>query len=173
MHPYLRRCRDELLETVRDLTVADAEAATDGKWSIAGILEHLDLAYTMNAAGLVRRLEKGTPQAGHANLKQRLARLVIVKAGYFPTGRKAPDAVVPTGRRFAELSAVIGPHLMVLDQQLLEAARVFGARRAVLNHPILGPFSVNDWRRFHWIHTRHHLRQIRDRAKGNGQKEGT
>jgi hypothetical protein len=61
---------------------------------------------------------------------------------------------------------VIDPHLLVLDQRLKDVARAFGSRTPVLNHPIMGPFSVNDWRRFHWVHTRHHLRQIRIKAKG-------
>jgi hypothetical protein len=70
------------------------------------------------------------------------------------------------------LSAVIEPHLMVLDQRLKDVARAFGTRRPVLNHPLMGPFSVTDWRWFHWAHTRHHLRQIsaRQKAKGRSQK---
>ena len=162
MHPHLLRCRADLDAVIRDLSPSQAESPTsrEGAWSIAGILEHLDLAYSLNAAGIGRLLEQGTPHPGRPTARQRIGRLVVVTLGHFPAGRQAPDTVRPRGRRFAETAAVIGPHLMVLDQRLLEAADRFGARRPILNHPILGPFSVSDWRRFHWVHTRHHIRQI-------------
>jgi hypothetical protein len=82
---------------------------------------------------------------------------------YYPRGREAPAATVPTGRRFLELRAVIEPHLLVLDQRLKQAALAFGTRTPVVNHPFLGPCSVADWRLFHRWHTRHHLEQVRSR----------
>ena len=39
-----------------------------------------------------------------------------------------------------------------------------GTRTKVLKHPVIGPLSVDQWRKFHWIHTRHHARQILERA---------
>ena len=71
--------------------------------------------------------------------------------------------VVPQGRRFTEVAAQLDGHLDDLDRCLSEGERVFGATRAVLDHPVIGPFSVDDWRRFHWVHTRHHLKQIQVR----------
>ncbi len=170
MHRMLERCRGGLRSALADLRPADAEASADGKWSIANIVEHLDLTYTTNIQGLERRLQKGAPAPRQVTLKQQLTRAVITRLGYFPTGIAAPQAVTPHGRRFTELSAVIEPHLLLLDQRLKDVARAFGPRTPVLNHPIMGPFSVADWRRFHWVHTRHHLRQIDDRLEVRGQK---
>lgn len=170
MHRMLERCRAGLRSALADLGSAEAEAAADGKWSVAQTVEHLDLTYTSNIQGLERRLQKGAPAPRQVTLRQRLRRGVITRLGYFPTGISAPQAVIPRGRRFAELSAVIEPHLLVLDQRLKDVARAFGTRRPVLNHPIMGPFSVADWRRFHWVHTRHHLRQIHARSQVRGQK---
>ena len=144
------------------MSAADAERErTDGRWSVAGILEHLDLTYTRNTQGLERRLQKGAPKADRATMRQRVSRVILTRVGYFPTGITSPEAVRPQGRSFLDLSIVIEPHLLLLDQRLKEAARAFGARTPVLNHPVLGPFSVNDWRRFHWVHTRHHVAQIK------------
>jgi hypothetical protein len=30
----------------------------------------------------------------------------------------------------------------------------------VLDHLILGPLTAAQWRKFHWIHGRHHVKQI-------------
>ena len=170
MHAALERCRQGLRRTLSGLSPEDAERVLDGKWSIAAIVEHLDLTYSQNVLGLERRLQKGVPAERTQTLRQRVNRFIVTRVGYFPAGRTSPEAVRPRGRRFVELSIVIDPHLLVLDQRLKDVARAFGPRTPVLNHPIMGPFSVNDWRRFHWVHTRHHLRQIELRAKGIGQR---
>ena len=83
--------------------------------------------------------------------------------GHFPEGRKSPATVVPQGRPFAEVAGSFKVHLQDLDRVMSEAERVLGATRPVLDHPVIGPFSIDDWRRFHWIHTRHHLKQIAER----------
>ena len=170
MHPALGKCREGLRSTLSGLSPEDADRVVEGKWSIAAIVEHLDLTYSQNVLALERRLQKGVPAERTQTLRQRLNRFIVTRIGYFPTGRTSPEAVRPRGRRFVELSIVIDPHLLVLDQRLKDVARAFGSRTPVLNHPIMGPFSVNDWRRFHWVHTRHHLRQIEARAKGRGQR---
>jgi hypothetical protein len=162
---HLRRCRDGLQTALRGLTPAEAEPSVGGKWSIAAIVEHLDLTYTLNIQGLERRLQKGAPAARNSTVTQHIQRLIVTRIGYFPTGRSSPPAALPQGRPFVELSIVIEPHLMLLDQRLKDVARAFGSRTPVLNHPILGPFSVADWRRFHWVHTRHHLKQIHSKAE--------
>ena len=162
MHRSLEQCRADIRAALVDVSVAEAERARDGRWSIAGTLEHLDLSYTRCTMGLERRLEKGTPlERRPMPLRQRIDRLLILRlGGIFYRPREAPAAITPTGRRFRELDAVIEPHLLVLDQRLKQAALAFGAHTPVVNHPFLGACSVADWRRFHRWHTRLHVRQI-------------
>jgi hypothetical protein len=165
MHRHLDRCRRGLRAALVGLGPADAVRAPDGRWSIGDVLEHLDRTYAGTIAGLERRLARGAPSRRRITWKQRLTRVAITRLGHFPTGITAPEAVRPVGRRMAELLAVIEPRLLVLDQRLKDVARAFGTRTPVLNHPMMGPFSVADWRRFHWVHTRHHLRQIEQRRR--------
>lgn len=160
VHPDIAACRHGLRKALSGLSPSDAERSHDGAWSIANIVEHLDLSYTRNAAGLERRIAKGDAPDRARTVRQHAIRFLIVTMGYFPSGRKAPTGVVPQGRSFAELAPAIDGHLVELDRWLSEGERVFGATRAVLDHPIIGPFSIDDWRRFHWIHTRHHVKQI-------------
>jgi hypothetical protein len=145
------------------LSAVDAEVSTGGAWSIANVVEHLDLTYTKNAAGLERRLAKGDAPSHSRSARQAAIRFLVVTMGYFPRGRKSPDQVVPQGLPFADVAAGLAGHLLELDKSLAEGERVFGATRPVLDHPVIGPFSIADWRRFHWVHTRHHVRQIADR----------
>jgi len=163
MHPDLARCLRGLREGLAGISPAEAERPRGTKWSIAQIAEHLDLAYTRSAAGVARRLQKGAAPRRGRTVRQMLARFVVVQLGYFPSGRKAPDAVLPQGRPFSKVVAGLEPHLIELDERLQEAERVFGAAAPILDHPIIGPFSVADWRRFHWVHTRHHLKQLATR----------
>jgi glutathione S-transferase len=157
----LQHCRAALRASLDGVTAETAGEAPDGKWSIAGIIDHLDLAYAGTTAAITRTIEKGAPlERRPLTFRQRVARLLILRLGSVPTGRESPKHLVPQGRRFAEVTAVIEPHLLVLDQRLKQAALAFGSRAPVANHPFLGPCSVADWRRFHWSHTRHHLKQV-------------
>jgi hypothetical protein len=161
MHPDIRRARALLLGAIQDLTPERAETAVDGKWSIAGILEHLHLSYSRSAAAIERRREKGAGAPVRARtLKQQLQQFVVVTLGYLPTGREAPKMTVPSGRSYGDVLADLERAFSELDESLAAAANTFGGSRPVLDHPLLGPFSVDQWRKFHLVHTRHHVKQI-------------
>lgn len=163
MHRDLELCREGLVRALAGVSPTDGDTPAEGRWSIANILEHLDLTYTRNAAGLERRLLKRDSRQRKRTLRQAAIRTVVITIGYFPPGRTSPEMVVPQGRAFRDVVAGLEGHLETLDRILADGERVFGASRAVLDHPIIGPFSVDDWRRFHWVHTRHHLKQIQNR----------
>ena len=67
---------------------------------------------------------------------------------------------VPGGLSGEEALALARRTLQELDAAAARCAERFGAGVRVANHPILGGFTVGQWRRFHWVHTRHHMRQI-------------
>jgi hypothetical protein len=50
-----------------------------------------------------------------------------------------------------------------MDGMLTACAARFGGCVKVLDHPVLGPFSIQQWRKFHLVHGRHHVKQIRRR----------
>jgi hypothetical protein len=51
-----------------------------------------------------------------------------------------------------------------LDVVLAEAAARFGEDAPLFDHPYFAGMSAAQWRRFHWRHTLHHVRQIRQRV---------
>jgi hypothetical protein len=166
VHPEIQRARDTLFEAIRDVTPERADQAHDGKWSVAGILEHLHLSYARSAAALERKCAKGLDTPVRARtLKQHFRQFVVVTMGYLPSGREAPRQTVPTGRPYRELLADLDRVFSDLDASLTTAGKTLGESQPVLDHPLLGPFSVTQWRKFHLVHTRHHAKQIRTRTR--------
>jgi hypothetical protein len=133
------------------------------RWSVAEIVEHLSRAYSGTAKGFERCIEKGTPLASGTTFKQRLSQFVLIELGLFPEGRQAPKHIVPTGD--IDVGAVIeaaGKNLEWLDRAAMAARDALGTGK-MLDHPILGALSVDQWLAFHVVHTHHHARQIRER----------
>ncbi len=163
MNSYLERLRQELEEAVGGADAGDLAKAPAGKWSPAQILEHLFLTYTHTSRGLAKCQEQGAPLATRATLMDRLATLLVVNFGYLPEGRKSPERAVPRGMPLEEVQQAIVPELQKMGLGLDDCERRFGARTKILDHPVLGPLTAEEWRKFHWVHGRHHARQIRER----------
>ena len=163
MDSYLERLRQELEDAIGGTSSSALAQAPAGKWNAAQILEHLFLTYSGTNRGLVKCLEQGAPLATRATLQQRLATLIVVHLGYLPGGRKAPERAIPRGMSPDEVRRAIAPELQKMGSGLDDCERRFGARTKILDHPILGPLTAGEWRRFHWVHGRHHARQMRER----------
>ena len=163
MQPELRQCLALIENATRGGGAECATRRDPNRWSVCEVIEHLQRAYLGTAKGFERCLEKGVPIATAPTVKQQLQGFALLKLGYFPEGRQAPKHVIPTGA--LDLGAVLDATRRDLDR--LDAAAVrtreqFGTAK-VVDHPILGAFSVDQWLKFHLIHTRHHEKQIRAR----------
>jgi len=169
---------DSLLEELKQALELAIEGMSDKemswhpkeKWCAAEVLEHLYLTYTGTVKGFERVLEAGKPMAGRASMRQHWRRLVVFSFNYLPEGRKAPKQTVPRGLPAGKVRAEVGQKLELMDEMIARCEARFG-RRKLLDHPVLGPLTAAQWRRFHWIHGRHHLRQIerlREPGKGVG-----
>ena len=164
MHPHLQRCREIIEDATRGGGAECSSRRDPNKWSVAEVVEHLQRAFLGNAKGFERCLEKGQPIATPRTLKQTVQGFVVVTVGYFPEGRQAPKHVMPTGELDLDaVLAAVGRDLDRLDAAARKTREQFGGSMKVLDHPILGAFSVDQWLKFHLIHTRHHEKQIRAR----------
>lgn len=167
MDPILHQLHKEIANTLDGLDSAQTQLvppSSPDKWSIQQILQHLCLTYAFTETGFEARLGKGTPTRTRPTLQQRIGQFFIITLGIFPSGREAPERVAPpritspiSGSDLAQYSA---DHLGRLDKLFNQAEALFGSGRCI-SHMILGPLSVHQWRRFHLIHGRHHLKQIR------------
>lgn len=165
MHRELQRCLTLLEEATTGLDEAHAATRLDGRWSVAEIVEHLDRTYSGTVKGFERCLGSGVSRASAPTLKSRLRAFAVVRLGYFPTGIEAPAHVIPTGLvSLQDVMQNVRAHLQALDAAAAATEARLGRGR-VMDHPILGPFSVAQWMRFHRMHTRHHHRQIVERRR--------
>ena len=163
MDSYLERLRQELEDAIAGASPGDLTRGPVGKWNAAEILEHLFLTYKNTNRGLAKCLEQGTPLVARARLKHRMAALLVVNLGYLPAGRKAPERATPRGMPREEVQQAIAPELQRMGLSLDDCERRFGAGTKIMDHPLLGPLTAGEWRKFHWVHGRHHARQIRER----------
>lgn len=163
MDSYLERLRQELEDAMRGASVSELAQAPAEKWSGAQILEHLFLTYKHTNRGLEKCLEQDAPLVTQDTLKQRFGALLVVDLGYMPGGRQAPERATPRGMPAEEVRQALVPELAKMRSRLEDCEGRFGARTKILDHPFLGPLTAGEWRKFHWVHGRHHARQIRER----------
>jgi Protein of unknown function (DUF1569) len=163
MNSYLERLRQELEDATGKASAHALTQAPAGKWSAAQILEHLFLTYKHTNRALAKCLEENAPLATRATLRDRLATLLVVHFGHVPRGRKAPERALPRGMSPEEVQPAIAVELQKMASGLNDCERKFGVRTKIMDHPFLGPLTADQWRKFHWVHARHHARQIRER----------
>jgi hypothetical protein len=132
----------------------------EGKWCAEEILEHLYLTYTGTIKALERILAAGNPLATRASIRHRMRTFVVVGLNYMPHGRKAPNPTLPRGLPGKDVRSEITLQIAAMDELLAQCEARFG-RSKLMDHPVLGPLTVGQWRKFHFLHGRHHAKQIR------------
>ena len=164
MNVYLKRAHDEIVAATGHLSVEQLARTAGGKWSPALILEHLTLTFRLNVSALEKALASGATKAHKPSFYQWLSRVLVLDVGYFPRAN-APEGVVPSGSIPPEqVRGAIAEALTTLDASLDRAAARFGERTPLLRHAFFAAMTVPQWRRFHWRHARHHMRQVRERS---------
>lgn len=168
MSPELEQIRREVERLTHGWSESDWHRALDGAWTSGQILEHLLLSFKGTTKGVLKVMEAGRPLGGKPTLRDRVRTLYVAKLGRMPDGYQSPDPVLPKDGLEGDSLRRFYDALVALDATLADAERRFGSKVKLLDHPILGPLSTNDWRRFHHTHARHHLKQIA-RIGRNGQ----
>ncbi len=130
------------------------------KWCAAEVLEHLYLTYTGTIKGFEKVMTSGKPLATRASMMHRVRTLVVVGLGHMPAGRKAPAASRPRGLPAEEVRSEVGEKIAAMDAIIAQCEARFGRRVRLLDHPILGPLTATQWRKFHLVHGMHHQKQL-------------
>lgn len=169
MDSYLERLRQELETTMTASSPERMNTGPTGKWTPVQVLEHLFLTYHQTNKGLAKCLENGKPLGTSPTLRHRVSTMLVVNLAHFPKGRKTPERAAPRGMPADEVRRAILPEIQQMEAGFAECERRFGPDAKILDHPVLGPFNVAQWRKFHWVHGRHHAQQIRERLEiGSG-----
>jgi Protein of unknown function (DUF1569) len=133
-------------------------------WSVQQIVEHLVLSMDATRATLEERLAKGRPGRNQRRTRTEwLLQLMILSAGHMPKGVGAPRETTPAesmqSSGVRELSERLETAIESLDATLDQCRQRFGMER-VGRHFLLGPLRIDQWRRYHVLHLRHHLKQM-------------
>jgi hypothetical protein len=143
-----------------------------GKWCAAEILEHLYLTYTGTIKGFAKVLEAGKPLVMRASVKQRVQAFVVVGFQHMPEGRQAPANTRPRGLPAEKVRSEVGAKIVEMDAIIAQCEGRFGAGHHLLDHPILGPLTATQWRKFHLVHGLHHVKQLLRLRDGARQNQG-
>jgi hypothetical protein len=130
------------------------------KWCAAEVLEHLYLTYTGTIKGFTKVLEGGKPLVTRASLKHRMRTLVVVGFKHMPEGRQAPTNTRPKGLPGMKVRSEVGAKIVEMDAIIAQCEARFGRGNRLLDHLILGPLTASQWRTFHFVHGRHHVKQL-------------
>jgi hypothetical protein len=163
MHPHLEQCLAIVIDATRGVGDESRVRRDPKQWSVAEIVEHLARAYSGTAKGFERCVEKGAALATASSVRQKLQQFGLINLGYFPRGREAPKHIIPSGE--LDLGAVLDAvrrDLARLDTAATRARAALGTGK-MLDHPILGALTVDQWLKFHVVHTQHHATQIQQR----------
>lgn len=160
MHPTTKQIHDSIANSTEGLSETQLREHPEGKWDAAAILEHLALTYGSTARVMQKCLKEGRPLATSASMRHRVARGLVLRFSYIPFGRKAPKQVVPSGIAGKEALELIFDNLEKMDAAFAECEQCFGSKVKIADHPVLGPIPVSGWRKFHLLHTLHHMKQI-------------
>ncbi|MHB1021024.1 MAG: DUF1569 domain-containing protein [Acidobacteriaceae bacterium] len=167
LHPELSVLQEEIKATLYGLDDRMTQMHPRKRpesWSIQQILQHLMLTYELSSRAFADRIAKGSPTARSITLKEKLIQKTVLDWGYLPNGRKAPEAVLPQKLTLPpmsgeQLAQETDRRLREMDQFGTLVESKFGPGRCV-SHMILGPMSVSQWRTFHVVHGRLHLKQV-------------
>jgi DinB superfamily len=160
MDAYLQRLQEGIASATQGMSAEDLVRHPEGKWSTVEVLEHLYRTYTGTVKAFQHCLQAGKPLARTPKLKDRMRALVVTGLGHMPEGRNAPERTLPRGMAADEVTREIGPRISAMDDVITQCEARFGKRTRLLDHPVLGPLTARQWRKFHWVHGRHHLKQM-------------
>jgi hypothetical protein len=161
MGPHLKRLQEEIALAVAGLSAEQLSWHPPEKWCAAEVLEHLYLTYTGTTKGFERVVQAGKPLVSRGTFKQRVGAAMVLGFGYLPTGREAPLVARPRGVPREKVLAEIGPAIAGMDDIIGRCEEKIGRGEKLLDHPILGPLTGAQWRKFHLVHGLHHVKQIR------------
>jgi hypothetical protein len=170
MHPVLKVALDPLAEKISELSLEEAQVQPlpgQERWCSQQIIEHLILTYELTSESLERQLQSGRVMRNRRGILEFLLRVQTLGFGYIPNGVPSMRATRPL--RFVpepgpEIASRFLAAAEAMDVLLVASRRKFGIQTCG-EHPFFGVMRVDEWRRYHALHARHHLKQLVQAAR--------
>ena len=168
MHPVLQQVFDAYRPVLAERPAEWCQMhprRDERQWAAQELIEHLVLTCRSTSRELEKRLERGHPTRARSTPLQWFLQLVVLSLGHMPNGVPAPIFARPDQLHWGamggrELLERLHEEMNHMDERITECRQRFGIQR-VASHFLLGPLRPDQWRRFHVVHIRHHLDQLR------------
>jgi hypothetical protein len=160
MDAKLAELKRTIEDAVRGMATDDLLRHPEDKWSVLQVLDHLNLTYVGTIKNFEKCLATGRPISGSERRSKRWRRICIINMGYFPPGRKSPQGVCPRDLPPQTVAQEVLQNIERMDSVIAESETRFNRRELLATHPILGPLTGPEWRKFHLVHGKHHVKQI-------------
>lgn len=160
----LARLEPMVLTPLHGVPKEDWHRRPKGKWSVAQIVQHLSIGVDHVSERFAHRAEK-QDMTRRASPHQTLLRHLLLGFGKFPPGIGTPDGARPEDRPDPELIQAQFRMGVERTRALIEDWPSERQVAVYVNHPILGDLNLLEWVRFHYVHCRHHARQIKRRLE--------
>ena len=162
MDSHLERLRQTIASATRDMSVEELTRQPEGKWSAARSTRASLPDLHRNAEGFRTLPESGEAAGRRSHFQTESGDHRGHRAWLFSQRTEVPRPGFPRGLSAEKIVAEIGPQIVAMDQAIAQCEERYGARVKVLDHPVLGPLTARQWRKFHLAHGRHHVKQILD-----------
>jgi hypothetical protein len=167
MHPVLKSALEPLAQLMESVTQEEAQMPPlpgQGRWCAQQIMEHLILSYELTSSVVGRQLKSGRIPKNRRSILEFILRAQTIGLGYMPEGVPAIRAMRPrdyTPQPGAGIAERFLKAAEEMDLQLVTARKKFGIEHCG-EHPLFGVMRVDEWRRYHAVHAKHHLKQLRN-----------
>jgi hypothetical protein len=168
MHAVFECIADRISRQLTGLDSEETQSRPGGKnhsQTIQEIIEDLAHSYRVTAEILEDRLSKGRPSRSNGRTwLQWTLQLMILSFGHIPESSEFPDRKGSAPERRSPMGGSDLFHLLwreldALDARLDECRHRFGMEKVGI-HFLLGPLRVDQWRRFHAVHSIYCLEQL-------------
>jgi hypothetical protein len=167
MHRVLSDAYRAWIAELERMDAGEARIRPEGKqhlWHAGEITEHVLLSMRDMRVSLEKRvLRDRVPEISPRTRVEWLLQIMVLGLGHMPVGVPAPAEWTPTGELTSltgrELARRLAAEIDAADAMLDLCRERFGMER-VGRHFLLGPLRVDQWRRYHVLHLRHHHRQL-------------
>lgn len=166
MHPVLASAADAFTEELAAVDLAEAQISPDpnlNRWCGQQVAEHLILCMRRSREDLQSCLRSKSSRSKRSTLLQHVLTLQLF-FGRMSRGMQALPSLTPvkfTPQDGMTLSARLLAEAEELSKVLADCRLAFGLRPCG-EHPIYGPLRVEEWRHYHAVHLRHHLKQLKE-----------
>jgi hypothetical protein len=169
MHAVLERAAHQIADELAGLDAEMTQLHPRGfeyRWNAQQIIEHLVLGFRQSTQMFEKRLSKGHRLRDVSRTRvQWVLQILMLSFGKYPVGVPTLEEMSPRKGEFAVMSGrqlieLLRDEIEEMDGAMDRCRSKFGMEK-VARHPLLGPLRVDQWRRFHVVHSLHHLGQLR------------